>query len=121
SAAIATFVLPGGHSLQIAEAAQKIGVSDRRQPILVKAGHGITRLTRINGDTKDRVAAAPYACCGRRADSAWQRRRGAVARLPARRRATAGSRDAAGASLKRGLRRPIHHQRGRQRQFDRQA
>ena len=50
---IATIVLQGGNALDIAEAAQKIGVNDLRQSALLKAAQGITSLTEINRVTKD--------------------------------------------------------------------
>ncbi len=50
---IAAIVLQGGNALDIAEAAQKIGVNDLRQSALLKAAHGITSLTEINRVTKD--------------------------------------------------------------------
>ena len=50
---IATIVLQGGNALDIAEAAQKIGVNDLRQSALLKAAEGITSLAEINRVTKD--------------------------------------------------------------------
>ncbi|MCL7713184.1 type IV-A pilus assembly ATPase PilB [Stenotrophomonas mori] len=50
---IATIVLQGGNALDIAEAAQKVGVNDLRQSALLKAAQGITSLTEINRVTKD--------------------------------------------------------------------
>ncbi len=50
---IATIVLAGGNALQIAEAAQQIGVNDLRQSALMKAAAGITSLAEINRVTKD--------------------------------------------------------------------
>ena len=50
---IAAIVLEGGNAMQIAEAAQKIGVKDLRQSALIKAGQGITSLAEINRVTKD--------------------------------------------------------------------
>ena len=50
---IATIVLAGGNALQIAEAAQQIGVNDLRQSALKKAAAGITSLAEINRVTKD--------------------------------------------------------------------
>lgn len=50
---IASIVLAGGNALQIAEAAQAIGVNDLRQSALVKAARGITSLAEINRVTKD--------------------------------------------------------------------
>lgn len=50
---IATIVLAGGNALQIAEAAQAIGVNDLRQSALVKASKGVTSLAEINRVTKD--------------------------------------------------------------------
>ncbi len=50
---IATIVLAGGNALQIAEAAQQIGVNDLRQSALKKAAAGITGLAEINRVTKD--------------------------------------------------------------------
>ncbi|HYG04841.1 MAG TPA: type IV-A pilus assembly ATPase PilB [Stenotrophomonas sp.] len=50
---IATIILAGGNALQIAEAAQSIGVNDLRQSALLKAAHGITSLAEINRVTKD--------------------------------------------------------------------
>ncbi|MCC4588273.1 pilus assembly protein [Xanthomonas codiaei] len=39
--------------MQIAEAAQKIGIRDLRQSALMKAAHGVTSLAEINRVTKD--------------------------------------------------------------------
>jgi type IV pilus assembly protein PilB len=50
---IASIVLEGGNSQQIAEAAQKSGVRDLRQSALMKARNGITSLAEINRVTKD--------------------------------------------------------------------
>jgi len=50
---IATIILAGGNALQIAEAAQAIGVNDLRQSALVKASKGVTSLAEINRVTKD--------------------------------------------------------------------
>jgi len=50
---IATIVLAGGNALQIAEAAQQIGVNDLRQSALKKAAAGMTSLAEINRVTKD--------------------------------------------------------------------
>ncbi|SBV36625.1 Type 4 fimbrial assembly protein PilB [uncultured Stenotrophomonas sp.] len=50
---IATIVLRGGNALDIAEAAQQIGVNDLRQSALLKAAQGITSLAEINRVTKD--------------------------------------------------------------------
>lgn len=50
---IAAIVLEGGNAMQIAEAAQKIGINDLRQSALLKAGQGITSLAEINRVTKD--------------------------------------------------------------------
>jgi len=50
---IASIVLAGGNALQIAEAAQAIGVNDLRQSALVKASKGVTSLAEINRVTKD--------------------------------------------------------------------
>ena len=50
---IATIVLAGGNALQIAEAAQAVGVNDLRQSALVKAAKGVTSLAEINRVTKD--------------------------------------------------------------------
>ena len=50
---IQTIVLEGGSALQIAEAAQRSGVSDLRQSALEKVRQGITSLTEINRVTKD--------------------------------------------------------------------
>ncbi|WP_313445264.1 type IV-A pilus assembly ATPase PilB [Stenotrophomonas indicatrix] len=50
---IATIVLAGGNALQIAEAAQAIGVNDLRQSALKKAAAGVTSLAEINRVTKD--------------------------------------------------------------------
>jgi Type II secretory pathway, ATPase PulE/Tfp pilus assembly pathway, ATPase PilB len=45
---IAAIVLDGGNAMDIAEAAQKIGVSDLRQSALRKAARGITTLAEVN-------------------------------------------------------------------------
>ena len=50
---IAKIVLTGGSALQIAEAAQRIGVNDLRQSALLKAVGGVTSLAEINRVTKD--------------------------------------------------------------------
>ena len=50
---IAAIVLQGGNAMDIAEAAQKIGVKDLRQSALLKARNGITSLAEINRVTKD--------------------------------------------------------------------
>ncbi|GAB3057211.1 type IV-A pilus assembly ATPase PilB [Stenotrophomonas tumulicola] len=50
---ISTIILAGGNALQIAEAAQAIGVNDLRQSALIKASKGITSLAEINRVTKD--------------------------------------------------------------------
>ncbi|WP_442682271.1 type IV-A pilus assembly ATPase PilB [Stenotrophomonas sp. JC08] len=50
---IATIVLEGGNALDIAEAAQKVGVNDLRQSALLKAAQGVTSLAEINRVTKD--------------------------------------------------------------------
>ena len=50
---IASIVLAGGNALQIADAAQAIGVNDLRQSALVKASKGVTSLAEINRVTKD--------------------------------------------------------------------
>ncbi len=50
---ISTIVLAGGNALQIAEAAQAIGVNDLRQSALKKAAAGVTSLAEINRVTKD--------------------------------------------------------------------
>lgn len=50
---ISTIILAGGNALQIADAAQAIGVNDLRQSALVKAGKGVTSLAEINRVTKD--------------------------------------------------------------------
>jgi len=50
---IAAIVLQGGNAMDIAEAAQKIGVNDLRQSALVKTAQGITSLAEINRVTKD--------------------------------------------------------------------
>lgn len=50
---ISTIILAGGNALQIAEAAQSIGVNDLRQSALLKASQGITSLAEINRVTKD--------------------------------------------------------------------
>ena len=50
---ISTIILAGGNALQIAEAAQAIGVNDLRQSALVKASKGVTSLAEINRVTKD--------------------------------------------------------------------
>ncbi|MCW4454711.1 type IV-A pilus assembly ATPase PilB [Flavobacterium sp. MXW15] len=50
---IAAIVLAGGNAMQIAEAAQKVGVNDLRQSALKKAAQGITSLAEINRVTKD--------------------------------------------------------------------
>jgi type IV pilus assembly protein PilB len=51
--AIQEIVLEGGNALQIAEAAQKVGIRDLRQSALLKARNGITSLAEINRVTKD--------------------------------------------------------------------
>ncbi|WP_434027961.1 type IV-A pilus assembly ATPase PilB [[Pseudomonas] boreopolis] len=50
---IAAIVLAGGNALQIAEAAQKLGVRDLRQSALLKVVQGVTGLAEINRVTKD--------------------------------------------------------------------
>ncbi|WP_045767136.1 type IV-A pilus assembly ATPase PilB [Xanthomonas albilineans] len=50
---IAAIVLQGGNAMDIASAAQKIGVNDLRQSALLKARNGITSLAEINRVTKD--------------------------------------------------------------------
>ena len=50
---IGAIVLEGGNAMQIAEAAQKIGIRDLRQSALMKASHGVTSLAEINRVTKD--------------------------------------------------------------------
>ncbi|WP_185822433.1 type IV-A pilus assembly ATPase PilB [Xanthomonas sp. GW] len=50
---IAAIVLQGGNAMDIADAAQKIGVKDLRQSALIKARAGITSLAEINRVTKD--------------------------------------------------------------------
>jgi type IV pilus assembly protein PilB len=50
---IAAIVLQGGNAMDIAQAAQKIGVKDLRQSALLKARAGITSLAEINRVTKD--------------------------------------------------------------------
>lgn len=50
---IAAIVLQGGNAMDIADAAQKIGVKDLRQSALLKARAGITSLAEINRVTKD--------------------------------------------------------------------
>ena len=50
---IAAIVLQGGNAMDIAEAAQKIGVNDLRQSALLKAAQGVTSLAEINRVTKD--------------------------------------------------------------------
>jgi len=50
---ISTIILAGGNALQIAEAAQSIGVNDLRQSALIKAAQGTTSLAEINRVTKD--------------------------------------------------------------------
>ena len=50
---IAAIVLQGGNAMDIAEAAQKIGVKDLRQSALLKARTGINSLAEINRVTKD--------------------------------------------------------------------
>ena len=51
--AIQEIVLEGGNALQIAEAAQKVGIRDLRQSALLKVRNGITSLAEINRVTKD--------------------------------------------------------------------
>jgi len=53
SDAISTIILAGGNALQIAEAAQAVGINDLRQSALKKAAQGITSLAEINRVTKD--------------------------------------------------------------------
>ncbi|MGD4909991.1 hypothetical protein QT793_22725, partial [Xanthomonas citri pv. citri] len=43
----------GGTAMQIAEAAQAIGIRDLRQSALMKAAHGVTSLAEITRVTKD--------------------------------------------------------------------
>ena len=50
---IAAIVLQGGNAMDIAEAAQKIGINDLRQSALIKAAQGTTSLAEINRVTKD--------------------------------------------------------------------
>ena len=50
---IAAIVLDGGNAMDIADAAQKIGVSDLRQSALRKAASGITTLAEVNRVTTD--------------------------------------------------------------------
>ncbi|MBD9478602.1 type IV-A pilus assembly ATPase PilB [Pseudoxanthomonas sp. PXM02] len=51
--AIQEIVLEGGNALQIAEAAQKVGINDLRQSALLKVRNGVTSLAEINRVTKD--------------------------------------------------------------------
>ena len=51
--AIQEIVLEGGNALQIAEAAQRVGIRDLRQSALLKVRNGITSLAEINRVTKD--------------------------------------------------------------------
>ncbi|WP_394003902.1 type IV-A pilus assembly ATPase PilB [Luteimonas sp. WGS1318] len=53
SEAIQEIILQGGNAMQIAEAAQRSGVSDLRQSALEKARQGLTSLAEINRVTKD--------------------------------------------------------------------
>ena len=53
SEAIQEIILQGGNAMQIAEVAQKAGVSDLRQSALEKARQGLTSLAEINRVTKD--------------------------------------------------------------------
>ena len=50
---IAAIVLDGGNAMDIADAAQKIGISDLRQSALRKAAAGITTLAEVNRVTTD--------------------------------------------------------------------
>jgi type IV pilus assembly protein PilB len=50
---IQKIVLEGGNALQIAEAAQKIGINDLRQSALLKVKVGVTSLAEIDRVTKD--------------------------------------------------------------------
>ncbi|KRG43436.1 general secretion pathway protein GspE [Stenotrophomonas pictorum JCM 9942] len=50
---IASIVLQGGNAMEIAAAAQRVGVNDLRQSALLKAAHGVTSLAEINRVTKD--------------------------------------------------------------------
>ncbi len=50
---IAAIVLQGGNAMDIADAAQKIGINDLRQSALLKAAQGTTSLAEINRVTKD--------------------------------------------------------------------
>jgi type IV pilus assembly protein PilB len=50
---IQKIVLSGGNALQIAEMAQKIGISDLRQSALLKVKAGVTSLAEIDRVTKD--------------------------------------------------------------------
>lgn len=50
---IAAIVLQGGNAMDIAAAAQRIGVKDLRQSALRKACNGVTSLAEINRVTKD--------------------------------------------------------------------
>jgi len=51
--AIAAIVLDGGNAMDIAEAAQKVGISDLRQSALKKAAAGVTSLAEVNRITTD--------------------------------------------------------------------
>ena len=51
--AISAIVLDGGNAMDIADAAQKIGISDLRQSALKKAAAGITTLAEVNRVTTD--------------------------------------------------------------------
>ncbi len=53
SEAIQEIILQGGNAMQIAEVAQKAGVSDLRQSALEKVRQGLTSLAEINRVTKD--------------------------------------------------------------------
>jgi len=53
SEAIQAIILEGGNAMQIAEVAQKAGVSDLRGSALEKARQGLTSLAEINRVTKD--------------------------------------------------------------------
>ncbi|HET6395889.1 MAG TPA: type IV-A pilus assembly ATPase PilB [Pseudoxanthomonas sp.] len=50
---IQAIVLEGGNAMQIAEAAQRVGIRDLRQSALLKVRQGVTSLAEINRVTKD--------------------------------------------------------------------
>ncbi|PPU66351.1 hypothetical protein XcodCFBP4690_02140 [Xanthomonas codiaei] len=50
----------GGNAMQIAEAAQKIGIRDLRQSALMKAAHGVTSLAEINRCPRTRRPHPPF-------------------------------------------------------------